>query len=314
MVIHAFVNYASSYVFTSKTSNSTAPHKSQKRRSHRPQHSINVNERAGLPEGFIPPKGEQARYDLVDEILAEDDLYKVLGIGRTCQEDEIRRAYIGRSRVCHPDKFPGYPASTAAFQKVSFAYETLSKPSSRCIYDISGRLDFGDLSNGKTSSGGFGDETLHGVLHAMFCEFVDGDFEMIRVFVNALNQGNPGLNLGDDAVENLEGVFRRLREIFLAGQKYFRVIRFELIRLYEIQHSLRQLSYFDVFGRLRLTLQLARVTLSIPMAVDKAMREDSVQDPEGLGKEVAQRGLLGKRTAGVLNLACRMLEKGEQIV
>lgn len=30
---------------------------------------------------------------------------------------------------------------------------------------------------------GFGDETLHGVLHAMFVEFIEGDFEMIRVFI-----------------------------------------------------------------------------------------------------------------------------------
>ena len=92
------------------------------------------------------------------------------------------------------------------------------------------------------------------------------------MFVNALNEGQPGLNLGDETVENLEGVFRRLREILLAGHRYLRVVKFELIRLYEIQHSLRSLSYFDITGRLRLTLQLARVTLAIPMAVDQAMR------------------------------------------
>ena len=63
-----------------------------------------------------------------------------------------------------------------------------------------------------------------------------------------------------------------------AGKKYLSIIRFELIRLYEIQHSLRQLSYFDVFGRLRLTLQLARVTLSIPMAIDQAMRDPAEGD------------------------------------
>lgn len=59
------------------------------------------------------------------------------------------------------------------------------------------------------------------------------------------------------------------------------MIRFELIRLYEIQHSLRQLSYFDVFGRLRLTLQLARVTLSIPMAIDEAMKEPLQEENGG---------------------------------
>ncbi len=169
-----------------------------------------------------------------------------------------------------------------AFQKVSFAYETLSKPSSRRIYDVSGRTDFAASMNAAnaadgpgTGPGGAGvnEETLNGVLYSVFCEFMEGDFEMVRVLVNALNEGNPGLDLGEDAVENLEGAFKRLRAVVLAGKKYLSIIRFELIRLYEIQHSLRQLSYFDVFGRLRLTLQLARVTLSIPMAIDQAMRE-----------------------------------------
>ena len=110
-----------------------------------------------------------------------------------------------------------------------------------------------------------------------------------------------------------------------AGAKHFRIVKFELIRLYEIQHDLRQLSYFDVFGRLRLSLQLARVTLSIPMAIDKAMREEGDDDeddgdscrnngrPAGYvendedalnasNRQVVKKGLLGPRVAGVLGL------------
>ena len=60
--------------------------------------------------------------------------------------------------------------------------------------------------------------------------------------------------------------------IYSAGQKYLRLLKFEIIRLYEIQHSLRSLSYFDIVGRLRLTLALTRVTLEIPLVLDKAMR------------------------------------------
>jgi hypothetical protein len=44
-----------------------------------------------------------------------------------------------------------------------------------------------------------------------------------------------------------------------------RVIKFELIRLYEIQNDLRRLSYFNLTGRLRLTIRLARVAIEIPM-------------------------------------------------
>lgn len=177
-------------------------------------------------------------------------------------------------------KFPDYPAATAAFQKVSFAYETLSKPSSRRMYDVSGRTDFAAAMNNsgdpQSSSAGLGDDTLNGVLYSVFCEFMEGDFEMIRVLVNALNEGNPSMNLGDDAVDSIEGVFRRLREVMFAGKRYLSIIKFELIRLYEIQQALRQLSYFNITGRLKLTLQLARVTINIPLAIDQAMKQ-----PEG---------------------------------
>ena len=96
----------------------------------------------------------------------------------------------------------------------------------------------------------------------MLADFIEGDFEMIRVFVNALNEGQPGLNLGDDTVESLETIMRRLRDVLLgplpfaiarltllAGHRYLRVVKFELMRLYEIQGSLRALSYFDITGR-----------------------------------------------------------------
>lgn len=221
-----------------------------------------------------------AKIAVIDEIVLKEDLYEVLGVKKNAKNEDIRRGFLNRSRICHPDKMPNYAPCVVAFQKVSFAYQTLSKPSSRKMYDVSGRTDYAAAVSQNSSSNGFdpnglgSDETLNGVLYSVFLEFLEGDFEMIRVLINALNEGNPGLDLGDDAVNNIEGAFRKLRELLLAGKKYLTIIRFELIRLYEIQHSLRQLSYFDVFGRLRLTLQLARVTLSIPMAIDQAMKED----------------------------------------
>jgi hypothetical protein len=118
-----------------------------------------------------------------------------------------------------------------------------------------------------------------------------------------------------------------------AGQRSLRVLRFELIRLYEIQDSLRQLSYFDVLGRLRLSLRLVRVTLSIPMAIDEAMmQDDSLTEmrDNGDGGDDAEQGderptdvtsrgvarpggLLGRHLTGALSLAVTVLEKGERI-
>ncbi|RIA94642.1 hypothetical protein C1645_817692 [Glomus cerebriforme] len=240
---------------------------------------------------------------IVDDICAESNLYNILGVERTCSSEELRRAYISRSRICHPDKFPEYPKATEAFQKLSYAYETLNKPSSRRAYDISGTSDLGSVN-------GMGDETLHSVLYQLFLEFMDGDFEMIRALVNALNEGNPGLNLGDDAIETLETAFRRMRDLLLAGKKYVKIVQFELIRLYELQQQLRSLSYFDVFGRLRLTLQLARLTLTIPMLIDSAMKAEF----DALGNKGVNKGLLGDGVAKVISSLVTVLERGEHYV
>ncbi|PLW07484.1 hypothetical protein PCANC_24789 [Puccinia coronata f. sp. avenae] len=309
-------------------------------------------------------------YDLVDQINRHNDLYHVLGFtgysyyarGQIHLED-IRKAYISRSRLCHPDKLPQYQPCTAAFQKLSFAYETLSKPASRKLYDLSGQTDqafsFESRPPGRPTSSynprkpsdtfasagrpfhhsappnfgprpspGFNaDDTLNGVLHATFCEFMDGDFEMIRVVINALNEGNPGLNLGEDVVASLEGVVGRLRSRVVSGKKYVGLVRFELMKLYELQASLRALSYFNLLGRLRLSLALARVTLSIPMQIDQAMRagssdsdsdlEDDDQDnhheTDGEAKKPRERkGILPPRVVGLLEATVAVLERGER--
>lgn len=120
-------------------------------------------------------------------------------------------------------KFPSYAPCVVAFQKVSFAYQTLSKPSSRRLYDVSGRSDLAAAFHenpGGAGAGLGGDETLNTVLYSVFCEFLDGDFQMIRVLVNALNESNPGLNLGEEAVDSIEGAFAKLLEIMMGESKF----------------------------------------------------------------------------------------------
>ncbi|CAG8698550.1 14583_t:CDS:2, partial [Acaulospora morrowiae] len=240
----------------------------------------------------------ELKHKIVDDICIETNLYTILGVDRSCTSEELRKAYISRSRICHPDKFPEYPKATEAFQKLAYAYETLNKPSSRRAYDVSGTSDLGSVN-------GTGDETLHGVLYQLFLEFMDGDFEMIRALVNALNEGNPGLNLGDDAIETLETAFRRMRDLLLAGKKYVKIVQFELIRLYEIQQQLRALSYFDILGRLRLTMQLARLTLTIPIMIDKSMKAEFEQS----GGKGLNKGLLGDGMAKVISGLATVLER-----
>ncbi|GAA6050735.1 hypothetical protein JCM3770_006600 [Rhodotorula araucariae] len=289
-------------------------------------------------ESGYPRRGEAE--DLVDELNREDELYTILGVVRRAKTEEIRRAFLARSRLIHPDKLPFYPPSTTAFQRLSYAYETLSKPSSRRLYDLGGGRGY-DPGSPNATSDGLGDETLNGVLRNVVNEFLNGDFEMIRVFATALNEGSPSLNLGDETVDSVEGAFRRVREVLLSGQRYLRLIKFELIRLYEIQSSLRALGYFDVYGRLRLTFALTRVTLEIPMVLDRAMRDElpTPAPAKGLGApgrererdkkkgsatsgpepttrvqegQLERRGLLGPKARGMLVLTCKMLERAER--
>ena len=110
-------------------------------------------------------------------------------------------------------------------------------------------------------------------------------------------------------------------------------MRFELIRLYEIQHSLRQLSYFDICGRLRLTLQLARVTLSLPCTIDRALLAEAEEEEraKGLnerrtnvpasavtdgdrGTTKRRRGILHPRVNSMLVSVCGLLEFGERVL
>lgn len=41
--------------------------------------------------------------DLVDSINATDELYLILGVTRKAKSEEIRRGFLGRSRICHPE-------------------------------------------------------------------------------------------------------------------------------------------------------------------------------------------------------------------
>jgi curved DNA-binding protein CbpA len=121
--------------------------------------------------------------ELCDYINSTHDLYLILSVPRKATTEIIRRAFLTKSRLIHPDKLPLYPSSTPAFQRLSFAYETLSKTASRRMYDLGGgRYDMSDTRSSTTAEAD--DETLNGVLRSVFAEFLEGDFEMIRVFVS----------------------------------------------------------------------------------------------------------------------------------
>ncbi len=67
------------------------------------------------------------------------DYYEILGISKGCTQDEIKKAYRKMALKYHPDKNPGDAEAEARFKEVSEAYEVLSEPKKREMYDRYGK-------------------------------------------------------------------------------------------------------------------------------------------------------------------------------
>jgi molecular chaperone DnaJ len=64
-----------------------------------------------------------------------EDYYKTLGVKRAATQEEIRKAYRRLARKYHPDLNPGDKTSEEKFKLLSEAYDILSDPKKREVYD-----------------------------------------------------------------------------------------------------------------------------------------------------------------------------------
>jgi DnaJ family protein A protein 2 len=86
--------------------------------------------------------------------VADTKLYDILGVPPGANENELKKAYRKLAKEYHPDN----PNAGDKFKEISFAYEVLSNPEKRELYDRYGEQG---LREGSGGSGGMDDIFSH---------------------------------------------------------------------------------------------------------------------------------------------------------
>ncbi len=134
-------------------------------------------------------------------MVAETKLYDSLSISTTATQDEIKKAYRKAALRWHPDKNKDSPNASEKFKEVSQAYELLSDPEKRKIYDQYG-LEF-LLRGGAAPPPGAEDGGIPGGGFSNFGGQMPGGFGGMpgaggtRSFHFNANGGGGGFNFGD---------------------------------------------------------------------------------------------------------------------
>ena len=112
------------------------------------------------------------------------DYYKVLGLEKTASDNDIKKAYRKLALKYHPDKNKS-PGAEEKFKEIAEAYEVLSDPNKKNIYDTQGSEGLNGGMGGHHPGEGFS-YAFHGDPRATFEAF----FGTSSPFANFFGAGN----------------------------------------------------------------------------------------------------------------------------
>jgi molecular chaperone DnaJ len=102
------------------------------------------------------------------------DYYEVLGLARSANAEEIKKAYRKLAVQHHPDKNPGDKKAEERFKELSEAYEVLSDPQKRQMYDQFGHAAAGGGGPGGFDFQGFGGSSINDIFGDIFGDLFGG--------------------------------------------------------------------------------------------------------------------------------------------
>src|SRR6201984_1340996 len=94
--------------------------------------------------------------------MAKQDFYEILGVAKSADADELKRAYRKLAMQFHPDRNAGDKSAEQKFKDINEAYDVLKDDQKRAAYDRFGHAAFENGSRGPGDfaggfSGGVGD-------------------------------------------------------------------------------------------------------------------------------------------------------------
>src|SRR5258707_5079353 len=92
--------------------------------------------------------------------MAKQDFYDILGVSKSADADELKRAYRKLAMQFHPDRNPGDTSAEHKFKDINEAYDVLKDDQKRAAYDRFGHAAF---ENGSRGPGDFAGGVFRGV-------------------------------------------------------------------------------------------------------------------------------------------------------
>ncbi|MEG8098738.1 molecular chaperone DnaJ [Candidatus Liberibacter brunswickensis] len=139
--------------------------------------------------------------------MKKADFYQVLGVDHNATDKELKAAFRNLAKKYHPDRNQDSPDAKEKFRQVSEAYQVLSDPKKRALYDQGGHeaLEYGEQSYG---TGGFG-AGMHGssVFSEIFEDIFGGMMGSGRNQKRSSSTGKPGADLRYNLEISLEEAF-----------------------------------------------------------------------------------------------------------